>query len=160
MYHSEHHDNEIGAVMQQIDVTATAPADSDAVWQLLGDSSTWPSWTPIDAYELERPGGTDGLGEIRRFTTGRVQVREEIVERDSERRLTYALLSGLALRDYRAEIDLTPQADGTAIRWHTTFKPKVPGSGWIYRRALDKITRQFVDGLVRAAGSRAARPTG
>ena len=41
--------------------------------------------------------------------------------------------------------------DGTAMRWHTTFRPKVPGCGWIYRRALDRITREFVDGLVRAS---------
>ncbi len=136
---------------KEIDVRATTAADPDAVWRLLGDSATWPSWTPIDAYAPERPAGSDGLGEIRRFTTGRVEVREEIVEREERRRLTYALLSGLALRDYRAEIDLVPSSDGTAIRWHTTFRPKVPGSGWIYRRALDRITRQFVDGLTRAA---------
>ena len=138
---------------KEIDVTATTSADPETVWRLLGDSSTWPSWTPIDAYELERPGGSDGLGEIRRFTTGRVHVREEIVERDAPHRLTYALLSGLALRDYRAQIDLTPRPDGTAIRWHTTFRPKVPGSGWIYRRALDRITREFVEGLVRASAA-------
>jgi hypothetical protein len=27
----------------------------------------------------------------------------------------------------------------------------VPGSGWIYRRELDKITRKFVEGLASAA---------
>ena len=119
----------------EIDVRGTTTADPDAVWRLLGDSSTWPDWTPIDEYEPERPAGTDGTGEIRRFRTGRHRIREEIVERADGRRLTYALLSGLALRDYRAEIDLTPAATGTEIRWHTTFRPKVPGSGWLYRRA-------------------------
>jgi uncharacterized protein YndB with AHSA1/START domain len=137
--------------LKEIDVRGATTADPEAVWRLLGDSSTWPAWTPIDEYEPERPGGADGVGEIRRFRTGRVRIREEIVERADGRRLTYALLSGLALRDYRAEIDLTPAADGTEIRWHTTFRPKVPGSGWIYRRELDKITRKFVDGLAKAA---------
>ncbi len=141
---------------QDIDVRATTRAEPAAVWRLLGDSSTWPAWTPIERFELERPGGADGLGEIRAFTTGRVTVREEIVEKEPERRLTYALLSGLALRDYRAVIDVTPGPEGTAIRWHTTFRPKVPGAGWIYRRALDRITRQFVDGLVAAAERSAA----
>ena len=139
--------------VKEIDIRATTPAAPDAVWRLLGDSSTWPSWTTVDRYEPERAGGADGRGEIRRFITGRYRVREEIVERDAERRLSYALLSGLPLRDYRAEIDLEPASDGTAIRWHTTFRPKVPGSGWIYRRALDKLTRQFVDGLVRASST-------
>ena len=137
--------------LQEIDVRSTTAADPETVWKLLGDSSTWPQWTAIETYEPEQPGGSDGIGEIRRFRTGRYLVREEIVERDPNRRLTYSLLSGLALRDYRAEIDLTPAATGTAIRWHTTFRPKVPGSGWIYRRELDKRTRAFVDGLARAA---------
>lgn len=139
--------------LQEIDVRSTTNARPAEVWRLLGDSSTWPGWAPIDAYELERSGGDDGLGEIRRFITGRHRIREEIVERSTERRLTYALLSGLALRDYRAEIDLTPAPEGTAIRWHTTFRPKVPGSGWLYRRALDRLTRQFVDGLARASAA-------
>ena len=78
-------------------------------------------------------------------------VREEIVERDPQRRLTYTLLSGLPLRDYRAEIDVTPADDGAAIRWHTTFRPKVPGMGWLYRKALEGRTREFVDGLARAS---------
>jgi hypothetical protein len=100
---------------------------------------------------LERPGGADGLGEIRAFTTGRYTVREEIVEREANRRLSYALLTGLPLKDYRADIDLTPSGAGTEIRWHTTFRPKLPGTGWMFRRGLDKITREFVDGLAKAA---------
>ncbi len=93
--------------------------------------------------------------EIRQFETGRVTVREEIVERRPEERLTYVLLDGLAVRNYRAEIDLEagPGGEGTAIRWHTTFDPKVPGSGWIYRRALQKATEQFVAGLCERAAS-------
>lgn len=137
---------------QEIDVRRTAAAAPAAVWKLLDDSTSWPDWTPIESYEIERPRG-DGVNEIRRFVTGRVKVREEIVERVPEKRLVYTLLSGLAVRDYNAEIDLTPVDGGTEIRWHTTFAAKLPGIGGIYRRALDKATRQFVDGLcARAAG--------
>lgn len=134
---------------QEIDIRTTTSAAPAAVWALLDDSASWPSWTPIERFELVRPGGADGLGEVRRFTTGRVTVREEIVERRAERRLSYRLLGGLAVRDYRAEIDLRPRpaGGGTEIRWHTTFRPRVPGSGGLYRRALEKATRQFVDGL-------------
>ena len=136
---------------QEIDIRETTQAKPAALWRLLGDSSTWPSWTPVETFELERPGGADGLGEIRRFKTGRVRIREEIVERQTDQRLTYILLSGLAVRNYRAEIDLTPQAGATEIRWHTTFDAKVPGAGWLYRRALTKVTRQFVHGLATQA---------
>lgn len=132
--------------MQEIDVRRTAAADPATVWELLDDSTTWPGWTPIESCEIERR-RAEGVNEIRRFKTGRVTVREEIVEREPERGLSYALLDGLAVRDYRADIDLTPEGDGTAVRWHTTFHAKYPGAGWIYRRALDKATREFVDGL-------------
>lgn len=142
--------------LQEIDIRTTAAATPDQVWRLLDDSSTWPSWTPIDSFVLIRPRDGDGPGEVREFVTGRYTVREEIVERRSERRLSYVLLSGLPLRDYRAEIDLTPRGDGTEIRWHTVFRPKVPGTGPLFRRSLDRISRRFAEGLAEraAAGER------
>jgi uncharacterized protein YndB with AHSA1/START domain len=119
-----------------VDIRRTAAAEPAAVWRLLGDSSTWPSWTPIESCDIERPGSADGLGEVRAFKTGRVRVREEIVECRPGHRLSYTLLSGLPIRDYRADIDLTPRPGGTEIRWHTTFTAKVPGSGRLYRWGL------------------------
>jgi len=142
---------------QQIDIRTTTDAEPAVVWRLLGDSSTWPSWTPIESVDFEQPGGPNGLGEVRVFKTGRYRVREEIVERRAERRLSYTLLSGLAVRDYRADVDLTPRPDGTEIRWHTTFTAKVPGMGRLYRWALAKATQQFVDGLARHAADRQAQ---
>lgn len=139
---------------QEIDIAATTSATPAAVWRLLGDSATWPEWTPIDAHTEERPGDADGLGEVRAFKNGRVRVREEIVERVPEQHLAYTLLSGLAVRDYRAEIDLRPEdGGGTTIRWHTTFAAKRPWMGPVYAFALRKATQQFVDGLVEHAAA-------
>lgn len=127
------------------------PADAASVWRLLSDSRTWPDWTPIDEHTPVTAGNADGTGEIRIFRNGRVTVREEIVEIRPRQRLSYVLLDGLPLRDYRADIDLASAPDsGTRITWHTTFRPKIPGTAWIYRRALDKATGQFIDGLVAA----------
>jgi carbon monoxide dehydrogenase subunit G len=137
---------------QEIDVSRRIDAPPAAVWALLDDSSTWPNWTSIDSFELER--GRDdatGLGEIRRFKTGPVTVREEIVEREAERRLSYRLLGGLPVRDYVAEIDLAAAGAGTDLRWHTTFDGKLPATGWFFRAMLGKATRDFVAGLDRAA---------
>ena len=149
------------ARQQIIDIRGTTEASPAAVWRLLGDSSTWPAWTPIESVALDRPGGADGLGEIRTFKTGRYLVREEIVERQPERRLSYELLSGLPVRDYRATIDLTPQPQGTEIHWRTTFTATIPGSGWLYRWGLAKRTREFVDGLAKhSAGDATASQSG
>lgn len=139
--------------MQEIDIRKRIAASPEVIYRLLDDSSTWPSWTPIDEFDLIQDAGADGLGEVREFTNGRVRVRERIVERVPGRRLSYVLLKGLAVHDYRADVDLRPDGSGTVLRWHTTFKPKVLGMGWIYRRALQKATEQFVEGLGRHATS-------
>ena len=73
---------------KQIDCVRTTPADVQAVWRLLGDSATWPSWTRIEAHTAVRPARPDGTGEVRVFKTGRYEVREEIVERRPLERLS------------------------------------------------------------------------
>jgi hypothetical protein len=135
-----------------IDVTATTRSDPDVVYALLADGSTWPEWSPIDAFELIAPGDgmPEGLGAVRLFTTGRHKSRERVVECRPGERFAYALEKGLPLRDYVAIVSLTPTGGGTVITWRSTFRPKVPGTGWIYRRALGLFIKKMVDGLVTA----------
>jgi hypothetical protein len=143
--------------IQRIAAETTTEAAPDAVWSLLGDRSTWPSWSPLGSHAGERPGkdGTpDGLGGIARFVTGRNSVREEIVEREPPRRLSYALLSGLPLRDYRAVVELEPVGPGTRIRWSATYVPERRATGWLYRLALTRVFRGMVKGLAAAAPAR------
>jgi hypothetical protein len=85
---------------------------------------------------------------------GRITSRERPVETIPERRLSYVLISGLAIRDYRADIDLSPADGGTLIDWHSSFRPKVPGLGWIYRRTLQRFVQQCADGLAAHAAKR------
>jgi Polyketide cyclase / dehydrase and lipid transport len=139
---------------QEISQRAHSSAAPGAVYALLSDGTTWPSWSPIGSFELERPGpeGGEGVGAIRVFRTGRTTSREDIVELVPGRRFGYRLLSGLPLRDYRANVDLEPSADGgTDIHWHSSFVAKVPGTGWLWRRMLGRFIRQCVQGLARHA---------
>jgi hypothetical protein len=140
---------------QEIDVRAETTASPATVHALLRDGRTWPVWSPIDRFELESPGDGDpeGLGAIRLFHTGRKTSREEVVDIVPGRRFSYALLGGLPLVGYRADVDLTPVPSGTEIRWHSTFRPKVPGTGWIYRLALGKFIERTVRGLAQHAAS-------
>lgn len=139
---------------QDIAVTATTPASPETVYALLRDGASWPGWSPLGSFELERPGETEpeGVGAIRVFRTGRVTTREQIVELVPERRLSYVLLSGLPIRNYRADVDLEPAGDGTRIHWHSVFDPKLPGTGWLFRRQLTGFLQRTVDGLARRAG--------
>lgn len=146
-------------VVHKIDVSARSAADPRTVHALLAAGSTWPQWSPIGSFTLERPAADapEGVGAIRVFRTGRTTSREEIVELVPQRRLSYRLLSGLPLRDYRADVDLTPDGDGTVIHWRSRFLARVPGTGWLYRWALGKFIRRCADGLAAHAAKLAGR---
>ena len=139
----------------EIDARAWSTADPDTVYALLADGRTWPTWSGIDSFVLRERGEGDpeGLHAVREFHTGRSVSIERIVELAPGRRLSYVLLEGLPLRDYRADVDLTPRDGGTDIRWHSTFFPKRPGTGWIYRLALGKFIRSCVKGLADHAAA-------
>lgn len=144
-------------MVQRIDRSARSSADATTVYSLLVDGSTWPTWSPLESFELESP-GPERLGSIRVFRTGRTVSREEVVELVPGRRFSYALLSGLPLKGYRADVDLTPVDGATVIRWRSSFTPKVPGTGWIYRRALGTFIQRCVDGLAAYAGRSVTHP--
>lgn len=140
---------------RNIDVTAHSRAAPSAVFGLLVDGSTWPRWSPIESFELEREGDPppEGPGAIRRFRRGRTTGRDEIVEVVQNRRFAYTSLSGLPIRDYRATIDLEPASDGTTIRWRASFFPKIPGTGWVWQRGLTRFLRDCAQGLAEHAAS-------
>ncbi|MFI9381327.1 SRPBCC family protein [Kutzneria sp. NPDC052558] len=138
--------------IQRVDARGHTTASPATVHALLRDGSTWPSWSRIEKFDLERAGagGGESVGAIRNFRTGRYLMREQVVEIVPDRRFSYALLSGLALRGYRADVDLTPAGGGTDIRWSSSFRARVPGTGWLYRLALQRMTEAFVQDLARA----------
>lgn len=146
---------------QQVEATGWSAAPPAAVYGLLVDGATWPTWSGHDAAEVvERgEGDGDGVGAVRVLHRGRMRSRERIVELVPERRLGYVLLAGLPLRDYRANVDLTPERGGTAIRWSSDFAAKVPGTGAIFRLALTKFMTAATEGLAaRAAEVAEAAP--
>ena len=138
---------------QHIEHHATTSADPATVYALLRDGASWPSWSPIDAFELERRGETEpeGVGAVRLLRSGRVTGRDTIVELVRDRRLSYTHVSSLPVRDYRGDIDLTAVAGGTEIRWATSFEPKYPGTGGLLRRGLDGFIGRCTDGLAARA---------
>ena len=140
-------------------VEATSAASPAAVYALLGDGATWPGWSPIEAFELEREGeaGGESKGAIRVFTTSRVRNREELVELSPGREFSYRSLSGMPITNHLASVRLAPAAGGTLITWHEQFETTIPGSAWYLTRALRKFVQACADGLAaRAAGQPAA----
>ena len=139
----------------RISVEARSAASAPAIYALLSDGTTWPSWTPFRTFELEREGETGGesTGAIRVFTSARVRNREELTELSPDRLLTYRSLSGMPIRNHLASVQLTPTADGTLITWHEQFEATRPGSAWYLTRALRKFVQACADGLAARAAN-------
>jgi len=141
----------------QIDATERTSGDPATVYALLRDGSTWPDWSPIDSFALEREGDgeREGVGAVRIFRNGRVTGRDEVTGFTPDRSFSYAHLEGLPVRDYRGEVTLSPaDGGGTVIHWRVSFSPKVPGTGVVLRLGLTRFLRQVVRSLARYAGDR------
>lgn len=133
----------------QVEARAQSAADPTAVYALLIDGASWPAWTPISSFRLERAGDPppEGVGAIRVFGIGVSKGREQIVELVPGAGLSYVSLSGLPVRDYRADVELMPGGDGTDIRWRSSFIPRLPGTGWLLRWTLTWFVRRCASGL-------------
>ncbi|MGE0730636.1 MAG: SRPBCC family protein [Acidimicrobiia bacterium] len=137
----------------EITAVAHSPASAGELWELLADVRTWPSWSAFDEGGLleEAPGGGDGLGALRRLRSGRNVSIERVVAHEAPRHLGYALVEGLPLRDYRADVTLEPMADGrTRITWRSTFRGKVPGTAWFYKLVLGVFIKRLTRALAAA----------
>ena len=140
---------------RHIEVTAHSEAAPHAVFAFLADGNTWPRWSPIESFELEREGNPppEGPGAIRVFRRGRTVGRDQLVDVAPAERFVYASLSGLPVRDYLAEVELTAVVGGTDVKWQATFLPKVPGTGWLLERGLRRFLRDCATGLAAHAES-------
>lgn len=126
--------------------SASAPS---VLYGLLRDGSTWPSWSQIDSFELEREGSgePEGPGAIRVLTSGRIVGRDEVLGFVENKQFRYAHLGGLPVRDYRGTVDLEAVDGGTVVTWRVTFDAKYPGTGWLVRRMINTLIERVVNGL-------------
>ena len=147
--------------MQRVEARAHSSAGREAVWRLVSNGAGWSEWGAWRETHLEREGAPppDGVGAVRVLASDRrgldgrrVVVREEVVAYEPPERLEYKLLSGLPLRDYRGTVELADAADGgTDITWRSQFDAKVPLTGGLFRRGLQKLTQDTAERLARGA---------
>ena len=74
---------------------------------------------------------------------------EEILDVEPGKRLAYTVLRGIPVRNYRAEVTLTPSPDGTLIRWGASWDRTIMGR--LVYRPLRNLYPVIVAGLVKAA---------
>ena len=74
---------------------------------------------------------------------------EEILDVEPGKRLAYTVLRGIPVRNYRAEVTLTPSPDGTLIRWGASWDRTIMGR--LVYPSLRNLYPVIVAGLVKAA---------
>ena len=140
-------------------VTARSAAPPDVVFDILADGARWSEWggplAPKSSWEREGADEPGGVGAIRKLGAWPVFSREEIVEHDRPRHLAYTLLSGMPVRDYRADVELTPDGSGTTITWSGRFEPRIPGTGVVFEAFFRRVVGGFAKRLAATAATRA-----
>ncbi len=141
--------------VREIEATGRSAASPERLFAVVEDAPRWKEWAgfPFAEYEREGTPPPHGVGAVRRFGSRFASTREEVVADDPPRHLAYRIVSGMPVRDHRADVTLTPDGTGTEIRWAATFAPKVPGTGWLLAAFLGAFQRRFVRRLVRRAES-------
>jgi uncharacterized protein YndB with AHSA1/START domain len=145
--------------MNQLHVEAggIARAEPATVWALISDATRYPGWGPWSAAEYQHPGDASphGAGAVywlrssRRAYLRYVTTVEKILDTEEERHLAYTVIGGIPVRNYRADITLTPTADGTHIRWAATWDDTPRGR--IVHRGLRTFYPQMLADLIGAA---------
>jgi len=78
---------------------------------------------------------------------------EKILEADEGRHLAYTVIGGIPVRNYRADVTLTPADDGTHIRWAAAWDATLAGR--IVHRGLRTFYPLMLADLIAAAENRA-----
>lgn len=139
------------SVICSYEVTARSAAPPERVFALLADATSWPRWAgPLIArasWEREGNPAPGGAGAIRRLGRWPIFGREQIVASEPPFHHAYTTLGGNPVRNYRADVFLSPDEDGTSITWSATFEPRIPGSGRLlvgtYRRLIGSFARRL-----------------
>ncbi len=138
------------------DVRAHTPAPPSTVYAMVRDVSRWAEWQSIKSINAEDPQAPQGdlVGSVWVAHNHGATTRLQITELVPDRRLGYLSLTESIFRDYQAAFDLTPgDSGGTDIRWHATFRPRVPGTGGILERYMRRTFAEVVNRLADQANS-------
>jgi uncharacterized protein YndB with AHSA1/START domain len=147
-----------------VEAEATSRAEPEAVWALVSDATRYPEFGPWSAGGYRRPGQESerGPGAVQWVRSShRAYLRyatsvEKILVAEEGRRLAYTVIGGIPVRNYRAEVTLTPVAGGTHIRWAATWDNTMAGR--IVGRSLRTIFPAAVAGLAAAAERQSGNP--
>jgi uncharacterized protein YndB with AHSA1/START domain len=136
---------------------ATTRATPETLWTLLADATSYAQWGPWNDSGWEHP-NAKGRDARRYLRYGRTTTVERILDLEQNRRLVYNVERGIPVRNYRAEVTLTPTADGTRVAWSAEWDKTLLGR--VVQRKLRTLYPEVMTRLVAAAeAADASMPT-
>ena len=135
----------------RVEAEGVAQAAPEVVWELVANADSYSEWGPWSASGYENLGeqAPDAAGVIRWMRYGRTTTVEKVLESERARRLVYTVVKGIPVRNYLAEVTLTPAGEGTHIRWTASWDRTL--SGRVVHRTLRTLYPDVVVRLVAAA---------
>jgi hypothetical protein len=127
---------------------ATTRATPQALWALVADATTYAQWGPWNASGYEDPNAR-GVGARRFMRYGRRTTVERILVLEENRVLAYNVERGIPVRNYRAEVVLTPSDAGTHVDWSAEWDSTLLGRA--VHRKLRTLYPEVMARLVAAA---------
>lgn len=126
--------------------------DLEQAWTALSQHEAMAGWGPgmkvtVDNAKAAAPGE---VGAVRTIAAPgpAPAIVEEITAFEAPHVLGYKGLAGVPFKDYRGEVRLTPRADGVAVEWTLSARPRVPV---VEKLALAGISRTLLALYSRAA---------
>ena len=142
-----------------VEAQGVTSADPEVVWALLADANSYPTWGPWnDGGYQPASQGPSREGSVQWFRYGRRTTSvEKILEAEGPRRLAYTVVRGLPVRNYRAEVTLTPVTPtGTTVRWTAAWDATFMGR--MVHHRLQQVYHQIMTALIAAADHKNKRP--
>lgn len=140
-------------------LTREIAAPPETVFAVLTDHRRYAELTLLRKSELEREGEGDpnGVGAIRRLTAVGPPLREEVIAFESPSRFSYALLSGLPVRDHVGTVELSAkEGGGTRMVYAVRTQPTLPLAGFAVIAAVKQAIKGLIDGVAKESERRAA----
>lgn len=139
--------------MMNVELTIRIAAPPERVFDILADHEGMPRWTDAREVVLRHPGDPhpNGVGAIRVIRARGLAVEEEILAYRRPERIEYRISAGAPVRDHHAEVVLEREGEGTRVHYRARFRPLVPGTGWLIRRALTRALGAMLAQLDRYA---------
>ncbi len=140
-----------------VEAEGTTGAAPEAVWALIADARSYCRWGPWSGsgYQSQGDEGQGGAGAVRWMRYGRTSTVEKVLEVEHGRRMAYTVVTGMPVRNYRAEVTLSAAAAGTRIRWVAEWDRTLAGR--VVHRKLRSVYPEIIAHLLAAAG-RQRRP--